>query len=48
MDQGLEKRKEEEAKENLGFEELGAKLKLKLVDSRPRGKGIDFLSSIKL
>jgi len=38
----LEKRKEEEARESLGFEELGAKLKLKLVDSRPRGKGDRF------
>jgi len=26
----------------LGFEELGAKLKLKLVDSRPIGKGDRF------
>jgi len=32
----------------LGFEELGEKLNLKLVDLRPRGKGDRFLSSIKL
>jgi len=34
------KRKEEELeRESLGFEELEAKLKLKLVNLRPRGKG---------
>jgi len=35
----LGKGKEEEARESLGFEELGAKVKLKLVDSIPIGKG---------
>ncbi len=39
MNLDLKKGKEDKAIESLGFEELGEKLKLKLVDSRPRGKG---------
>jgi len=37
VDLDLKKGKEEEAKESLGFEELGAKLRLKLVESSLRG-----------
>jgi len=39
VDPDLKKGKEEKARESLGFEELGAKLKFKLVESTPRGKG---------
>jgi len=39
VDLDLKKGKEEEAIESLGFEELGAKLKFKLMESTPRGKG---------
>jgi len=35
----LKKGKEDKAIESLGFEELGEKLKLKLVESTLRGKG---------
>jgi len=43
----LEKKKEEETRGTWGLRARG-RLKLKLVDSRRRGKGDRFLSSIKL
>jgi len=39
VDLDLKKGKEEEARQSLEFEELGAKLKLKLEESTPKGNG---------
>jgi len=39
VDLDLKKGKEDEAIESLGFEELGSKLRLNLVELTPRGKG---------